>query len=34
MEFARYMQGRGIEMGQRSQFGHHPLTQTMDGMAR
>ena len=25
MEYARYMQRRGVEMGQRSQFGHHPL---------
>lgn len=34
MDFARHMQGRGVEMGQRSQFGHHPLAQTMHGMAR
>lgn len=25
MDYARYMQARGVEMGQRSQFGHHPL---------
>ena len=25
MDYARYMQGRGVEMGQRSQFGKHPL---------
>lgn len=34
MEFAKNMQRRGVEMGQRSQFGHHPLAQTMHGMAR
>lgn len=33
MKFAKYMQGRGVEMGQQSQFGHHPLAQTLHGMA-
>lgn len=34
MEYARRMQSRGVEMGQRSQFGHHhPLAETMPGMA-
>ena len=26
MDYARKMQRRGVEMGQRSQFGHHPLS--------
>ena len=26
MDYARHMQRRGVEMGQRSQFGHHPLS--------
>ncbi|CAD6575723.1 MAG: hypothetical protein ASARMPREDX12_007457 [Alectoria sarmentosa] len=34
MEFAKDMQRRGVEMGQRSQFGHHHLAQTMHGMAK
>ena len=28
MGFAKRMQRRGVEMGQRSQFGYHPLAQT------
>ena len=33
MEYARQMQKRGVSMGQRSQFGDHPLAQMQD-MAR
>ena len=27
MQYATHMQRRGVEMGQRSQFAHHPLAQ-------
>lgn len=30
MEYARYMQRSGVNMGQRSQFGNHPLAQMQD----
>ncbi|KAK4692996.1 hypothetical protein P7C71_g4313, partial [Lecanoromycetidae sp. Uapishka_2] len=33
MEYARHMQSKGVSMGQRSQFGQHPLAQ-MNDMAR
>lgn len=33
MEYAKDMQGKGVSMGQRSQFGQHPLAQMQD-MAR
>ena len=33
MEYARYMQRRGVNKGQRSQFGNHPVAQMQD-MAR
>ena len=33
MEYARNMQGKGVEMGDKSQFGKHPMQQTLHGMA-
>ena len=30
MDYARYMQRSGVSMGQRSQFGNHPLAQMQD----
>ena len=34
MEYAKLMQRKGIELGERSQFGRHPLSQALEGMAR
>ena len=34
MEYAREMQKRGVEMGERSQFGRHPLAGNLRGVAR
>lgn len=34
MEYAKYMQARGVEMGKRSQLGQPPLSQMKDGDAR
>lgn len=33
MEFARDVQAKGVEMGERSQFGEHPMQRTLQGMA-
>lgn len=34
MKYARDMQAKGVQMGERSQFGEHPVQQTLQGMAR
>jgi len=34
MEYARHMQSRGVALGERSQFGRHPLAQTLGGVAK
>lgn len=34
MEYARDMQAKGVQMGERSQFGEHPMQQTLHGTAK
>ncbi|KAI9876341.1 MAG: hypothetical protein M1830_006738 [Pleopsidium flavum] len=34
MEYARHMQERGVALGERSQFGRHPLAQSLGGVAK
>ncbi|KAI9814239.1 MAG: hypothetical protein M1827_003405 [Pycnora praestabilis] len=34
MQFARHMQQKGVQMGDRSQFGYHPFAQSLGGVAR